>query len=191
MQIWELFLIAVSLSADAFAIATCKGLCLKKITPYHMLTVGLYFGIAQAIMPIIGYFLASTVAAKIADYSFYIAFGLLLLIGANMIREAVFGEDECTECKTDADPLSFKEMIPMAIATSIDALAVGVTFALENVEIFSSATLIGITTLVLSAVGVGIGSFIGGKFRKTSSIIGGSVLILMGVKILLEGLKII
>ena len=181
MQIWELFLIAVSLSADAFAIATCKGLCLKKITPFHMIVVGLYFGIAQAVMPIIGYFLASTVAAKIADYSFYIAFALLLLIGANMI----------TECKTDVNPISPKEMIPIAIATSIDALAVGVTFALEDVEIFSSAALIGITTFVLSAIGVGIGSFIGGKFRKISSIVGGSVLILMGAKILLEGLGVI
>ena len=168
MQIWELFLIAVSLSADAFAIATCKGLCLKKITPLHMIVVGLYFGVAQAVMPIIGYFLASTVAAKIADYSFYIAFALLLLIGANMIREAVFEDDECTECKTDVNPISPKEMIPMAIATSIDALAVGVTFALEDVEIFSSAALIGMTTFVLTAIGVGIGSFIGGKFRKIS-----------------------
>ena len=191
MKLWELFLIAVSLSADAFAVATCKGLCLRKVKPSHMITVGLYFGIAQALMPLIGYLLASTVASKIADYSFYIAFALLLLIGANMIREAVFEKDECNCCETGSDSLSFKEMFPMAIATSIDALAVGVTFALEGVKILSSVTLIGVTTFVLSSIGVGIGSFIGGKFRKISSIIGGSVLILMGAKILLEGLNVI
>lgn len=190
MQLWELFLIAISLSADAFAVATCKGLCLNKVKPSHMITAGLYFGIAQAVMPLIGYLLASTIASKIADYSFYIAFALLVLIGANMIREALTEDDECECCKTSSSPLSFKEMFPMAIATSIDALAVGVTFALEKVEIFSSVTLIGVTTFVLSAVGVGIGSFIGSKFRKISSIVGGSVLILMGVKILLEGLGV-
>jgi putative Mn2+ efflux pump MntP len=108
-----------------------------------------------------------------------------------MIREAVFEKDECECCEVGASSMSFKEMFPMAIATSIDALAVGVTFALKGVEIFSSITLIGVTTFVLSAVGVGIGSFIGGKFRKVSSIAGGSVLILMGIKILLEGLGII
>ena len=191
MKLWELFLIAVSLSADAFAVATCKGLCLSKVKPSHMITVGLYFGIAQALMPLIGYLLASTVASKIADYSFYIAFALLLLIGGNMIREAVFEKDECDCCETGSASLSFKEMFPMAIATSIDALAVGVTFALEGVKIISSVTLIGVTTFVLSSIGVGIGSFIGGKFRKASSIIGGSVLILLGVKILLEGLNVI
>ena len=191
MELWELFLIAVSLSADAFAVATCKGLCLKRVKPSHMVTVGLYFGIAQALMPLIGYLLASTVASKIADFSFYIAFGLLLLIGGNMIREAVFEKDECECCETGGSQLTFKEMLPLAVATSIDALAVGVTFALEGVEIFSSVTLIGVTTFVLSAVGVGIGSFIAGKFRKVSSIIGGSVLILMGVKILLEGLNVL
>jgi putative Mn2+ efflux pump MntP len=190
MQPWELFLIAVSLSADAFAVATCKGLCLGKVKPSHMITAGLYFGIAQALMPLIGYLLASTVASKIADYSFYIAFALLILIGGNMIREAVTENDECECCNTNASSLSFKEMFPMAIATSIDALAVGVTFALEKVEIFSSVTLIGVTTFVLSAIGVGIGAFIGSKFRKISSIVGGSVLILMGVKILLEGLGV-
>ena len=191
MELWELFLIAVSLSADAFAVATCKGLCLSKVKPIHMITAGVYFGIAQALMPLIGYLLASTVAPKIADYSFYIAFALLLLIGGNMIREAIFENDECECCETGASSMSFKEMFPMAIATSIDALAVGVTFALEDVEIFSSITLIGVTTFVLSAVGVGIGAFIGGKFRKASSIVGGVVLILMGLKTLLEGLNVI
>ena len=186
MQLWEIFIIGVSLSMDAFAVAVCKGLTLCKVKLSHSVTVGLYFGIFQAVMPLIGYFLASTVASKIADYSFYIAFALLLLIGANMIREAIKGDDDtCTVS------LSFKEMVPLALATSIDALAVGVSFALVDVEIFSSVGLIGITTFVLSAIGVALGAFVGSKFRKVATIIGGSVLVLMGVKILLEGLKVI
>ena len=186
MQLWEIFIIGVSLSMDAFAVAVCKGLTLCKVKLSHSVTVGLYFGIFQALMPLIGYFLASTVASKIADYSFYIAFALLLLIGANMIREAIKGDDDtCTVS------LSFKEMVPLALATSIDALAVGVSFALVDVEIFSSVGLIGITTFVLSAIGVALGAFVGSKFRKVATIIGGSVLVLMGVKILLEGLGVI
>ena len=186
MQLWEIFIIGVSLSMDAFAVAVCKGLTLCKVKLSHSVTVGLYFGIFQAVMPLIGYFLASTVASKIADYSFYIAFALLLLIGANMIREAIKGDDDtCTVS------LSFKEMVPLALATSIDALAVGVSFALVDVEIFSSVGLIGITTFVLSAIGVALGAFVGSKFRKVATIIGGSVLVLMGVKILLEGLGVI
>ena len=186
MQLWEIFIIGVSLSMDAFAVAVCKGLTLCKVKLSHAVTVGLYFGIFQALMPLIGYFLASTVASKIADYSFYIAFALLLLIGANMIREAIKGDDDtCTVS------LSFKEMVPLALATSIDALAVGVSFALVDVEILSSVGLIGITTFVLSAIGVALGAFVGSKFRKVTTIIGGSVLVLMGVKILLEGLKVI
>ncbi len=186
MQLWEIFLIGVSLSMDAFAVAVCKGLTLCKVKLSQAITVGLYFGVFQALMPLIGYFLASTVASKIADYSFYIAFALLLLIGANMIREAIKGDDDtCTVS------LSFREMIPLALATSIDALAVGVSFALVEVEIFSSVGIIGVTTFVLSAIGTALGAFVGSKFRKAATIIGGSVLILMGVKILLEGLNVI
>lgn len=186
MQLWEIFLIGVSLSMDAFAVAVCKGLTLCRVKLSQAITVGLYFGIFQALMPLIGYFLASTVASKIADYSFYIAFALLLLIGANMIREAIKGDDDtCTVS------LSFREMVPLALATSIDALAVGVSFALVEVEIFSSVGIIGVTTFVLSALGTALGAFVGSKFRKAATIIGGSVLILMGVKILLEGLGVI
>ncbi len=186
MQVWELFLIAVSLSMDAFAIAVCKGLTLKRIKLRHCVTVGLYFGIAQAVMPLIGYLLASTVASRIADYSFYIAFILLLFIGGNMIREAIKGEEECVDCA-----LTFKALFPMAIATSIDALAVGVSFALLDVKIVPAVSLIGITTFLLSAIGVRIGSFVGGKFQRIASIAGGTVLIGMGVKILLEGLGVL
>ncbi len=186
MQLWEIFLIGVSLSMDAFAVAVCKGLSLCKVKLSQAVTVGLYFGIFQALMPLIGYFLASTVASKIADYSFYIAFALLLLIGANMIREAIKGDDDaCTVS------LSFREMVPLALATSIDALAVGVSFALIEVEIFSAVGLIGVTTFVLSAVGVALGAFVGARFRKVATIVGGSVLVGMGIKILLEGLKVI
>jgi putative Mn2+ efflux pump MntP len=186
MQFWELLLIAISLSMDAFAIAVCKGLTLKRIKLRHCVTVGLYFGIAQAVMPLIGYLLASTVASRIADYSFYIAFILLLVIGGNMIRETIKGEEECTDCA-----LTFKALFPMAIATSIDALAVGVSFALLDVKIVPAVSLIGITTFLLSAIGVRIGSFVGGKFQKVASIAGGAVLIGMGVKILLEGLGVL
>lgn len=189
MQLWEIFLIGVSLSMDAFAVAVCKGLTLGKIKLRHALIVGLYFGVFQALMPLIGYFLASTVAAKIADYSFYIAFVLLLIIGANMIREALSSKDECDSCCSCS--LSFKEMIPLAVATSIDALAVGVSFALVKVDIFTSVALIGVTTFTLSGIGVALGAFVGQKFRKIASIIGGGVLILMGTKILLEGLNVI
>ncbi len=186
MQLWEIFLIGVSLSMDAFAVAVCKGLSLCKVKLSQAITVGLYFGIFQALMPLIGYFLASTVASKIADYSFYIAFALLLLIGANMIREAIKGDDDtCTVS------LSFREMIPLALATSIDALAVGVSFALVEVEIFSAVGIIGVTTFVLSGIGTALGAFVGSKFRKVATIIGGSVLVGMGIKILLEGLKVI
>jgi len=189
MPFWELLLIAVSLSMDAFAVAVCKGLTLCKVKLRHGLIVGLYFGVAQAVMPLIGYLLASTVASKIADYSFYIAFVLLLLIGANMIREAIKEGDECP-C-TDA-ALSFRAMIPMAVATSIDAMAVGVTFALEgDVKILPAVGVIGLVTLLLCAVGVRFGSFVGSKFRKTASIVGGAVLILLGIKILLEGLELL
>jgi len=186
MQVWELILIAVSLSMDAFAIAVCKGLTLKRIKLRHCVTVGLYFGIAQAVMPLIGYLLASTVASRIADYSFYIAFVLLLMIGGNMIREAIKGEEECTDCA-----LTFKALFPMAVATSIDALAVGVSFALLDVMIVPAVSLIGIITFLLSAIGVRIGSFVGGKFQKIASISGGVVLIGMGTKILLEGLGVL
>ncbi|MBE6636207.1 MAG: manganese efflux pump [Ruminococcaceae bacterium] len=187
MSLWELFLIAVSLSMDAFAVAVCKGLSLKKTTLRHCITVGLYFGVFQALMPLIGYLIASTFAAKTAEFAPYIAFALLLLIGINMIREAIKEDEEDCGCCS----LSFKAMLPLAVATSIDALAVGVSFALLDTAILPSVTLIGLTTFVLSAFGVGLGHIIGLRFRKIATIVGGSVLILMGVKILLEGLGIL
>lgn len=186
MDIRELFIIAVCLSMDAFAVSVCKGLSLKKIRIRHCITVGLYFGVFQALMPLIGYLLTSTVAAKIADYSFYIASGLLAVIGANMIRETLKGEEESRD-----NSMSFKVMLPLAIATSIDALAVGVSFALVRVNILPAITLIGVVTFIISAIGVSIGNLVGEKFQKIASTIGGSVLILIGIKILLEGIGVI
>ncbi len=186
MNTFTLFTIAVILSMDAFAVAVCKGLSLSEIKLRHCITVGAYFGIFQGLMPLIGYLLASTVASKITDYSFYIAFGLLTLIGGNMIREALVGDDE----ETDAS-LSPKAMLPLAVATSIDALAVGVSFALESVNIVIAVVFIAAVTFVLSGVGVRFGNFVGSKFRKTATVIGGIVLIGIGIKILLEGLSVL
>ncbi len=186
MSVWELFTTGLCLSMDAFSVAVCKGLSLKKIKLEHCLAVGLYFGIFQALMPLIGYLLASTFASKIADYSFYIAFALLSIIGINMIKEAFSKEKENTDTS-----LSVKSMIPLAVATSIDALAVGVSFALVDVKIIPAVSIIGITTFVVSGIGVRIGSFVGGKFQRTATTAGGAVLVLIGIKILLEGLNII
>ena len=180
-------MVALSLSADAFAVSVCKGLSLKRIKLSHCLIVGLYFGVFQAAMPLIGYLIASTVASRISEFSFYIAFGLLFLIGLNMIREALSGDDSCPADTS----LSPKAMIPLAIATSIDALAVGVSFALISVSIIPAVSIIGAVTLTVCAAGVRIGSFVGEKFHKIAGVIGGSVLVIMGIKILLEGLGVI
>ena len=183
----DLLLIAVGLSMDAFAVAVCKGLALTKIQWKHALTVGLWFGGFQALMPLLGYLAGAQFKDAIAAYDHWIAFGLLLLIGGNMIREALFDQEE-----TGSDPvLSFRAMLPLAVATSIDALAVGVTFAFLNVNIFTSIALIGCTTCVLSMAGVKIGSVFGDRFEKKAEILGGVILILLGVRILLEHLEII
>ena len=180
MTVWELFIAAVCLSMDAFAVSVCKGLSIGKAKAKHCLTAGLYFGIFQALMPLAGYLLASTVASRISGCSHYIAFILLALIGANMIREAIKGDEENRDSAMD-----FRTMLPLAVATSIDAFAVGVSYALISVRIIPAVLFIGATTFVISAAGVSLGSFIGGKFRKTAAIVGGSVLIILGIKILL------
>ena len=154
---------------DAFAVAVCKGLALKKITLRHALIVGLWFGGFQALMPLIGYFLGAQFKEAIAVYDHWIAFGLLSLIGGNMIREALFEKDEP---ETDG-ALSFRSMLLLAIATSIDALAVGVTFAFLNVNIWSSVMIIGVTTCVLSMIGVKVGSVFGAKYEKRAELCGG------------------
>lgn len=186
MGFFELFLIAVGLSMDAFAVAICKGLSVRKLKLSHMLITGAYFGVFQAIMPLIGYYLGQTFESYITSFDHWIAFVLLSLIGANMIRES-FSKDE----EEQNASFSFKTMLPLAVATSIDALAVGVTFGLmQGVNIFSAVGLIGCTTLVLSFVGVKIGNVFGSKYKSKAELVGGIILILMGIKILLEHLGV-
>lgn len=186
MGIAELLLLAIGLSMDAFAVSVCKGLAMKKISLKEILVVGLWFGGFQMLMPIAGYYLGSTFASYIDQYDHWIAFVLLVLIGVNMIRESLSKEEE--EVKAD---LSVKTMFLMAVATSIDALAVGITFAFLNVNVFSSGAIIGLTTFAISAVGVKIGNVFGTKYKSKAELAGGAVLILLGLKILLEGLQII
>lgn len=190
MGITETFIIAISLSMDAFAVALCKGLAMKKIEPKSCLIVGAWFGIFQGLMPLIGYLLGSTFAEKITSVSHWIAFVLLALIGANMIKESFEKDEECTDCS-----LGFKVMLVMAIATSIDALAVGVGFAFIDFKpdwfVYIAFILIAVITCTLSAVGVKIGNIFGIKYKSKAEFTGGAVLIGLGIKILLEGLGVL
>lgn len=190
MNLAEIFLLAVSLSMDAFAVSLCKGLALKKIGIKNCAIVGLWFGSFQALMPMAGYFLGSTFADKITSIDHWIAFVLLAIIGANMIKESLEKDEEKVN-----DSLGFKTMLIMAIATSIDALAVGVSFAFTDFEpqwfVFIAFALIGVTTFTLSAAGVKIGNIFGTKYKSKAEFAGGLILILLGLKILLEGLGII
>ena len=185
MSLIELFILAVGLSMDAFAVSVCKGLSLGKIKPKHMCIAGAWFGGFQALMPLIGYFLGSFFADKITKYSHWIAFILLVIIGANMVREA-FGEEE----RLDAN-MNPASMFLLAIATSIDALAVGITFAFLNVHIVSAASMIGVCTFLISFAGVKIGNIFGTKYKSKAELAGGIILILLGFKILLEHLHIL
>ena len=185
MGIVELFILAVGLSMDAFAVAVCKGLSLGKIKLKHMAIVGAWFGVFQALMPLIGYFLGSFFADTIKKYAYWIAFVLLIFLGADMIKEAL-EEEECIDCN-----MNVKNMFPLAVATSIDALAVGVTFAFLRVSIIPAVSFIGVVTFVCSAVGVKIGSIFGLKYSSKAQICGGMILILIGVKTLLGGLGIL
>lgn len=185
MSFLELCIISVGLAMDAFAVSICKGLSVKKLKFKHMLIVGGYFGVFQGLMPVIGYLLSVGFEKYITAVDHWIAFILLGLIGANMIKESL-GDEE----KID-DSFTFKAMLPLAIATSIDALAVGVTFAFLNVNILLAVSLIGIITFVLSAIGTKIGNVFGEKFKNKAEFFGGIILILMGLKILLEHLNIL
>jgi Predicted membrane protein len=184
MSFLELLLIAVGLSMDAFAVSICKGLSLQKLKPRHAALVGLYFGGFQALMPVIGWALGYRFEHVIKSVDHWIAFVLLVIIGLSMIREAKQAEEL-------NDDLSFRTMLLLAVATSIDALAVGVTFAFLQVRILPAASLIGVTTFLLSALGVYIGHVFGLKYRAKAEIAGGVILIGIGVKILLEHLGII
>ena len=187
MGIFELFLLAVGLSMDAFAVSICKGLSVPKATIRHMCIAGLWFGGFQALMPFIGYTLGSAFTEYIIAVDHWIAFILLGLIGGNMIKEALDDDDDCEYCsEKESNPFGIRTMFLMAVATSIDALAVGVTFAFLRVDILWAVTFIGITTFCFSAVGIKIGSIFGAKFKSKAEFAGGLILIGLGIKILLE-----
>ena len=190
MNIVEIVLLAVSLSMDAFAVALCKGLAMQKLKVKSCIIVGAWFGAFQALMPLLGYLLGSTFADKITSIDHWIAFVLLALIGGNMIKEAFDKKEE----KAD-DSLGVKNMLVMAIATSIDALAVGVSFAFTEFNpdwyVYIAFVLIGVITFTISAFGVKIGNIFGTRYKSKAEFAGGVILILLGLKILLEGLGVI
>ena len=188
MSLIELFVLAVGLSMDAFAVAICTGLTMSRATVKKALIVGMYFGIFQAGMPVIGYCVANLFAAKITAYDHWIAFALLGVLGGKMIWES-FKKEECCGEQQEAS-LGPKKMLPLAIATSIDALAVGVSFAFLHVRIVPAVSLIGATTLAISMAGVKIGNAFGQRFKSTAELAGGVILVLIGVKILLEHLGV-
>ena len=186
----ELFLIGVGLSMDAFAVSVCKGLAMRKVNKKQALVIGLFFGGFQALMPFIGWALGTRFESYITNIDHWIAFILLVFIGGKMVMEAVKPEED-DEIRQMDPPLDLKELLMLAIATSIDALAVGITFAFLQYPIVESITIIGLTTFFISIGGVYVGNFFGNKYKKKAEIIGGIILILIGVKILLEHLGII
>ena len=186
MSFIEMLLIAVSMSMDAFAVSICKGLSVWKVTAKHCLAVGGWFGGFQGAMPVIGFLLTSLFASLITSVSHWIAFGLLIFIGGNMIREALGKEEE----EIDGS-FAFMTMLTLAVATSIDALAMGVTLNLSGANIWVAAPLIAVTTGVLSPVGLKVGNVFGAKYKSKAELAGGVVLVGLGVKILLEGLGIL
>lgn len=192
MGIGELFLLAVGLSMDAFAVSVCKGLAMKRATLKAEATCGLWFGGFQALMPTIGFFLGALFADAIEAFDHWVAFALLAIIGINMLKEALEKKDESGDNpEKDAD-LSAKTMFLMAVATSIDALAVGISLAMVgSVNIWLAAAFIGICTCLLSALGVKIGNVFGSRYEKKAELAGGVILILLGVKILLEHLGVL
>lgn len=184
MELWEMFVIAVGLSMDAFAIAICKGLSVEKIEKRHLVITGLWFGGAQALMPLLGYLLGTGFRSAIERIDHWIAFILLGIIGLGMMKESR------EQCKPLDKSFSAKTMFPLAVADSIDALAAGVTFAFLEVKIFPAVLLIGVITFAFSAFGVRLGNRFGEKYRSKAELAGGMILIIMGVKILLEHLGI-
>lgn len=194
MGVGELFMLAVGLSMDAFAVSVCKGLAVKKARLKECAVCGVWFGGFQALMPVIGYFLGALFADAIETFDHWIAFGLLAIIGINMLKEAF--EKDC-DCNENGADFSAKTMFVMAVATSIDALAVGISLAMAGIpvkgegNIFFAVTLIGVTTFFLSGLGVKIGNIFGNRFEKKAQVAGGVILILLGVKILLEHMGVL
>lgn len=183
MGIMELLLIAIGLAMDAFAVSVGKGITLKRVRLSHALTAGVWFGGFQALMPIAGFFLATSFADYVASIDHWIAFGLLTLIGVNMIRETIWGEEESHD-----NNFGFRTMLLMAVATSIDAMAVGISMAFLGVNIWTSAAVIGIVTLLLSAAGTYLGHIFGSRLGSKAGILGGIILIAIGIKIVIEHL---
>lgn len=181
MHLSELIIIAIGVSMDAFAVSICKGLSVRSLQPKHACLTALWFGGFQALMPLIGYFLGVSFADFVSSVDHWIAFVLLGIIGGNMIKES-FSKDEC-EYSPD---FSFKTMLSLAVATSIDALAIGVSFAFLRVNIWTSVLIIGLTTGAFSALGVCIGKFFGCRYKSKAEFTGGFILVAMGLKILLE-----
>ena len=186
MGVLELVLLSIGLGMDAFAVSVCKGISMKKMNWKKAIIIGLYFGGFQALMPVIGYYLGSAFESLITNVDHWIAFILLGIIGGKMIKDS-FG-DESENCNDD---VSFKTMFVLAVATSIDALAIGITFAFLNVNLGLAVSLIGIITFILAVAGTKIGNRFGDKYEKKAEFVGGVILILLGVKILLEHLNII
>lgn len=186
----ELFLIGVGLSMDAFVVSICKGLGMSRLNMRQAAVISLFFGGFQAFMPLIGWALGSQLTDFITPIDHWIAFGLLAFVGGKMLWDAFHEDDEDEGVQTD-EKLDLKELLMLAIATSIDALAVGITFAFLQVAIVPSITIIGLTTFVISFAGVAVGHFFGARFEKPATVVGGVVLILIGVKILLEHLGVI
>lgn len=194
MQLYiTLFLMGVGLAMDAFAVSICKGLSMKKVKWQHATIIGLFFGGFQALMPFVGWLLGSQFEQYITKVDHWIAFGLLGIIGGKMLYEAIKGdeEEECDCCNDkNADKLDLKELFILAIATSIDALAVGITFAFLKYPVVKAVTVIGVVTFIISMAGVYIGNFFGSRFKKKAEIAGGIILVGIGIKILLEHLGI-
>ena len=185
MGVTEIILIGIGLAMDAFAVSVCKGLSVSKLTWKHTVIPAVYFGGFQALMPLIGYYLGRFFADAITEYDHWIAFILLIIIGGKMVKESFDKEEQMD------GSMSARSMLLLAVATSIDALAVGVTFAFLKVSIIPAVSFIGVVTFVCSAVGVKIGSIFGTKYRSRAELCGGIILILIGAKILLEGLGIL
>ena len=186
MGIVEIILLSIGLGMDAFAVAVCKGISMKKMNWKNAIIIALYFGVFQALMPLIGYFLGMTFESIVTTFDHWVAFALLTLIGGGMIKESFDDEDDKKNDKVD-----FKTMVVLAIATSIDALAIGITFAFFDVNIVLAVSIIGIITVIISVLGVKIGNRFGDKYQNKAQLMGGIILVLLGFKILFEHLGII
>lgn len=181
MTFIELLIIAIGVSMDAFAVSVCKGLSVRRLRPKHMLSVGLWFGGFQALMPLIGFYVGIHFSDLVSSVDHWIAFVLLAIIGFGMVKES--RDKDCDDIDPD---FSFRTMLAMAVATSIDALAIGVSLAFLKVDIWMSVLIIGITTGLFSMLGINIGNVFGSRYKSTAELVGGIILILMGVKILVE-----